>query len=535
MAIVKIRDANGNVQEVLAIKGEDGKDYVLTEADKKEIADMINAGSGDSAEVIAHLTDTNNPHGVTAEQIGAVDRKQLDTAIDASKALVVTFPVNEDDYTISSSYTNQEIYNAFVAGQPVIAVVDIKEDEGSIVKTDSVKVYSCRWSNPISAEFYSITQSIIDDDMYVSVSFLYISNDGIYGIFDEDLSTYHFPATEWARQAEIDSVIIPALNEHLHAYAPDLYEHITSKENPHGVTCEQISAVHTDKLEGLVENILEDYGVPGHLIDMDNPHGVTAEQIGAAPADHLTDDNNPHGVTASQIGAVHIDEFEALVETVLEEGGVKNHISNSDNPHGVTAAQIGAAPAGYGLGEEIPRQTAWNSQARSGFYKSSNNSPDGTIWYGVTCSSSSARMAQIAFSSKYDNGLIEARRYKNGNSDIGEWEYVNPPMVEGVEYRTTERWNGKPVYTKLIYCGALETGKTVSFALDSGEAAGVIRYSGLVCDDLKRISFNLPLGDTGIEVDSGTQSISIINGNNWPSSFTVYAQLWYIKQEGYNV
>ncbi len=38
MAIVKVRDANGNVQEILAIKGED---YVLTEADKQEIAEMV--------------------------------------------------------------------------------------------------------------------------------------------------------------------------------------------------------------------------------------------------------------------------------------------------------------------------------------------------------------------------------------------------------------------------------------------------------------------------------------------------------------
>ena len=35
MAILKIRDAEGNVREILAIKGED---YVLTEADKIEIA-----------------------------------------------------------------------------------------------------------------------------------------------------------------------------------------------------------------------------------------------------------------------------------------------------------------------------------------------------------------------------------------------------------------------------------------------------------------------------------------------------------------
>lgn len=38
--ILRIRDSNGNVQEVLAIRGEDGKDYVLTEEDKREIAGM---------------------------------------------------------------------------------------------------------------------------------------------------------------------------------------------------------------------------------------------------------------------------------------------------------------------------------------------------------------------------------------------------------------------------------------------------------------------------------------------------------------
>jgi hypothetical protein len=41
--ILKIKDAEGNVQEITAIKGED---YVLTEADKQEIAGMISGGGG---------------------------------------------------------------------------------------------------------------------------------------------------------------------------------------------------------------------------------------------------------------------------------------------------------------------------------------------------------------------------------------------------------------------------------------------------------------------------------------------------------
>ena len=43
MSILKIRDASGKVYEILAIKGEDGKNYVLTEADKREIASMVAA------------------------------------------------------------------------------------------------------------------------------------------------------------------------------------------------------------------------------------------------------------------------------------------------------------------------------------------------------------------------------------------------------------------------------------------------------------------------------------------------------------
>lgn len=34
------------------------------------------------------------------------------------------------------------------------------------------------------------------------------------------------------------------------------------------------------------------------------------------------------------------------------------------------------------------------------------------------------------------------------------WEYTNPPMTLGVEYRTTERYLGKPVYAQLVNLGA---------------------------------------------------------------------------------
>lgn len=57
MAILKIRKSNGNVQEILAIRGNDGKDYILTEADKQEIAAMISNGGSIDLSKYALKTD----------------------------------------------------------------------------------------------------------------------------------------------------------------------------------------------------------------------------------------------------------------------------------------------------------------------------------------------------------------------------------------------------------------------------------------------------------------------------------------------
>ena len=34
-------------------------------------------------------------------------------------------------------------------------------------------------------------------------------------------------------------------------------------------------------------------------------------------------------------------------------------------------------------------------------------------------------------------------------------EWINPPLIPGVEYRTVERFNGNPVYIKALSCGAM--------------------------------------------------------------------------------
>lgn len=43
-----------------------------------------------------------------------------------------------------------------------------------------------------------------------------------------------------------------------------------------------------------------------------------------------------------------------------------------------------------------------------------------------------------------------------------EWEYVNPPMYLGREYRTIERYHGKPVYTMAVDCKAGPTARNAT-------------------------------------------------------------------------
>jgi len=46
-----------------------------------------------------------------------------------------------------------------------------------------------------------------------------------------------------------------------------------------------------------------------------------------------------------------------------------------------------------------------------------------------------------------------------------EWEYITPPMKEGVEYRTAERHNGKPVYAKTSSVEMGDSGETRSMPI----------------------------------------------------------------------
>lgn len=123
----------------------------------------------------------------------------------------------------------------------------------------------------------------------------------------------------------------------------------------------------------------------------------------------------------------------------------------------------------------------------------------------------------------HDEATVYERQYYS--EEWHEWECVNPPMKVDEEYRTKERYLGKPVYTKTINFGALPnaTKKTVAHGASPTQ---VIRCVGQMSDG-NSIPFHFS-STNWVEIYAGPQYVVALTGDN-KSSATAYAQMWYTK------
>lgn len=116
------------------------------------------------------------------------------------------------------------------------------------------------------------------------------------------------------------------------------------------------------------------------------------------------------------------------------------------------------APSGFGLGEYLCRTVdSWNNATKNGFYHAKGDSPDGNDWYGINISRDGSLHTQIAFLLWGYTTLWCVRKHNQGWQP---WEWVNPPMTLGVEYRTTERYSDMVVYAKAISVSGIKSGST---------------------------------------------------------------------------
>lgn len=165
---------------------------------------------------------------------------------------------------------------------------------------------------------------------------------------------------------------------------------------------------------------------------------------------------------------------------------------------------VGAAPAGFGLGGNVVDVSSANDITATGWYRSDSNTPNTYWWYIMHIQHWSGDAEQIAFS--YNDPTKPMTIRVKLDNVWGEWEYINPPMVAGVEYRTTERFNKKVVYAQLVNFGALPNNTSKTVAYMSSGSTGAISLIGMLSDGVA-IS-------AGVNKDLNQSSSSTITLNN---------------------
>lgn len=192
----------------------------------------------------------------------------------------------------------------------------------------------------------------------------------------------------------------------------------------------------------------------------------------------------------------------------------------------------GKAPDGYGLGGSGASISDCNLATSNGFYKWGSACDNAPFTYGCMIVASryntgTINLAQLAFQQTTTAGI--ARRSVI-DGVFGEWEWINPPMVIGVEYRTTERYNGKPVYIKARGLGnmpAASTSKSVTFGTGTEVAidvTGRMEYNS----DTYTIPFDRGNGASAAIFAHGAQ-VYLLSGANSIASYSAYAVVKYIK------
>ena len=157
---------------------------------------------------------------------------------------------------------------------------------------------------------------------------------------------------------------------------------------------------------------------------------------------------------------------------------------------------IGAAPDGFGLGGNVVDIASPNDITKTGWYRTDRDLPNTLWWLVMHIQYSNSNAVQRAYSYNDPNHPI-IYRTKNGDT-WNEWEWENPPMQVGVEYRTTKRFNGKPIYTRALTGTSLSGDNYFGFSGDGITMGNLVSVIGQV-------------GDYPVPTQAGSQSVYYMN------------------------
>ena len=316
---------------------------------------------GSGSDLSAHISDFNNPHKVTKDQVGLgnVDNtadkdKPISDATQKALDSIKTETNTIIETHIADKNNPHEVTKEQIGLGEVTNDAQVKRSEMGVA--GGVATLDQEGKVP-SSQLPSFVDDVIEVDSYDNLPTTGEAGK-IYVTKDTNL-TYRWSGS---RYIEISASL--ALGETSStAYPGDkgkettdkVNTHVADLNNPHQVTKEQVGLGNVDNTsdldkpvsnatQELVDNTkkeLEDLitsnegGLDNHIKDFNNPHQVTAEQVGLGNVDNTSDKDKPLSDAAKEA----INEVKTLITSSGTD--LSNHIKDYTNPHRVTAEQVG--------------------------------------------------------------------------------------------------------------------------------------------------------------------------------------------------
>lgn len=276
-------------------------------------------------------------------------------------------------------------------------------------------------------------------------------------------------------------------------------------------------------------------------------HGADGTQLGSLQLPYWTEGMPGTGSEGAQ---QYYTAFQQMVKEAVDAAATfKTDTTLSETGKAADAAAtgtalealeegiLGCAPAGYGLG--VLRPPCITSRAEvdnllsAGWWEYDNNGETccgyaGTQYGGILVVPSRWSVTQFFFCRMYYGCYL--KRIRQNTDAWGEWEWVNPPMNVGTEYRTTERHKGQTVYTTVVDCGSFPSAstKTVTHGLSISK---IIRCSGMNEDYFGIVLPYTEPGTGSLVADVSAHKTGVFVKcavSTW-TSYRCLVQLWYTK------
>lgn len=269
-------------------------------------------------------------------------------------------------------------------------------------------------------------------------------------------------ATHRHKVADIDGLEAIIGNQTTNkANQSDLTGHINNRNNPHGVTKEQVGLENVTNVEQASKVDFQ-----AHSNNRNNPHSVTKAQVGLGNVTnveqaskqefnaHATNRNNPHGVTKSQVGLANVTNVEQASKADFDAHArdttkhitqqernswnskadgraLTDHTGNRNNPHGVTKTQVGL---GNVVNVEQASKSEFNSHSQNSTIHVS--SVDKNRWNNaqltkLTNDNGSAKTATGSWDNYVESGMYTGEGLTNSPKGSRSPLYVTVTKIDG--------------------------------------------------------------------------------------------------------